>query len=256
MLDKISQERLKAENVVAAKLQIFENLKNLQDSLRVNDEEIRSIAENLFYDPSSIGRSINEAPSNSFDVLINNHASASKDKDTTFKENVVIEVNCRTFIFKVKTILEDPTDYTRLISLVTEIHNLFLKDSEESYRKLGSEFSGMNYLIGTTLRDLLDRFQILLKPFPALLKELKDWISRIVKPNPYFDIINSPLMFLTVPKILSVKSKFTENNKPKGRPKHNKKNNKGRGKGKPKNKNQNSGNDQPPSSQPKSEKQD
>ena len=244
------------DGVTKAKLSTLEWLKKLKIDLRLNDEEVSAFAENLFYDSSHIQRSLNEVISPSIDT-----PTTSKQPTVKYKENTVIEINCRNFIFRIKTILEDPIDFNRVLAMVNETHNLFLKDSDEAYQKLGAEFSGMNFLGSHSLRDLLDRFQILLKAFPELQKDLKQWIARAVKPNPVFELLTSPLLALTIGRIHSARAKFYSNKGPhysargrgRGRGRGGRYRGRGRGRGNFNNNSQDQSNPQP---QPKAESKD
>ena len=199
------------------KVQI-EEFKKLMTELGDPEPAAKEISQKLLFDSSFIYTVLSNTCNNPLPIPtslpnITAPVPSTSKKAVKFPENSELKLNCRAFIFKIMNIMDMPIGITEILALVTQTHNLFLKDPNPHYVELGTQFAGLNFLGGTTLRDLLDRFHILLTPWPELLNELKTWQNRLVKSNPLYEIISTPNQFLTTRFVYQIINKFKNKGK-------------------------------------------
>ena len=198
--------------MVKANSENLENISKMRESISLPDTVLNNLAQNYLFDTSFIHTVMSESTESSQIDSIgyegSNKQGNLEKKHMKLVENQEIKLNCRNFIFKIQQIMEMPMHATEILALLTQIHNMFLKSDDSEYVKIGTEYAGFHALGGTTLRDTLDHFHILLKPFPDLLDDLRHWQTRIVKNNPLYEILGTPNQYLTKASVYGVVNKF------------------------------------------------
>ena len=206
--------------MVKAFTENLENLTKLRDSMTLPDTTLQNLAQNYLFDTSFIHTVLAENAESQDPMFALNEkvprGGTTEKKSLKLVENQEIKLNCRNFIFKIQQIMEMPMHATEILALLTQIHNMFLKSEDPEYVKIGTEYAGFHALGGTTLRDTLDHFHILLRPFKDLLDDLRQWQTRIVKNNPLYEILGTPNQYLTKASVYAVVNKFKNKSTGKG----------------------------------------
>ena len=182
--------------------------KQALENIQCPNDKIKNLAETLFFDTSFLFTIFNESVTSTNDIAHTSSPSV-KQKSEVWPEDQYPELRglCREFVFKIKHIMDMPLGYNVILAHINSIHNVFLKHSDPKIQNLGMQFAGENFLSGT-LRDLINQFYILLKPFKDLLEELKFWQNKLVKTNPAYEVLGTPMQFLTTQTIRNLNNNF------------------------------------------------
>ena len=206
-------EKFKTDGLIKGQNAHLDELAKMRNTFNNPSDFEKEISDTFFFDTSFLHTILSESCDHTQPT--SSAFKPVKPKPLKFPDNQELKAHCRNFLFKVQTIMDLPVGHTELLAILSQIHNMFLKDPNPALVQLGTEFAGMNYLGGTTLRDVLDRFHILLRPWPDLLSELKSWQCKIIKTNPIYEILGTPNQFLTARFIYGIVNKFKNKGKEK-----------------------------------------